>query len=45
MLNFTQEDIESNDNGKLSNNTYIANIINKYKTTLVNQELLLLSLN
>ena len=28
---FTQEDIESNDNGKLSNNTYIANIINKYK--------------
>ena len=44
-VDFTQEDIESNDNGKLSNNTYIANIINKYKTTLVNQELLLLSLN
>ena len=30
-VDFTQEDIESNDNGKLSNNTYIANIINKYK--------------
>lgn len=30
-VDFTQEDIESNDNGKFSNNTYIANIINKYK--------------
>lgn len=32
-VDFTQEDIISNDDGKLSNNTYIANIINKYKNS------------
>jgi hypothetical protein len=43
-VDFTQEDIESNDNGKLSNNTSLILLIS-IKTTLVNQELLLLSLN
>mgnify|MGYP000372294899 CR=1 FL=1 len=41
-VDFTQEDIESNDNGKLSNNTYIANIINNINGMKKNTDIILI---